>query len=83
MQAVMQIAASCQTSAGMLVIGQIETSLEAADSAGTVDSGASAGFVVVILGRCLRFDAFANSKRAGDERLSLMQRVHGCRRARG
>jgi hypothetical protein len=61
MQAVMQIAASCHISAGMLVIGHIEISLEAADFAGTMDGGASVGFVVVILGRCLRFDAFANS----------------------
>ena len=46
-QAVMQIAASCQTSAGTLVIGQIEISSEVGEFVGRADDDGVA-FVVVI-----------------------------------
>jgi hypothetical protein len=60
MQAVMQIAASCHISAGMLVIGQIETSSEVVEFVRRADDDGVA-FVVMICWRCLRFEALINS----------------------
>ena len=62
MQAVTQIAASCQISAGMLVIGQIEISSEVGEFVRRADDDGVA-FVVVICWRCLRFEALVNSTR--------------------
>lgn len=47
MQAVMQIAASCHTSAGAFVIGQMEIPPEVGEVDGKTESGASVGFVAV------------------------------------
>ncbi len=63
MQAVMQIAASCHISAGMLVIGQIEIPSEVGEADRTTDDDVAA-FVVWICSRCLRFEALVNSMRA-------------------
>ncbi len=60
MQAVIQIAASCHISAGMLVIGQIEISSEVCEADRATDDGGVA-FVVVICWRCLRLEALVNS----------------------
>ena len=56
----MQIAASCQSSAGMFVIGQIEISSEVGEFVGRADDDGVA-FVVVICWRCLRLEALVNS----------------------
>ena len=60
MQAVMQIAASCHISAGMLVIGQIEISSEVGEFVRRAEDDGVA-FVVVIRWRCLRLEALVNS----------------------
>ncbi len=60
MQAVMQIAASCHISAGMLVIGQIEISSEVGEFVRRAEDDGVA-FVVVICWRCLRLEALVNS----------------------
>lgn len=60
MQAVMQIAASCHISAGMLVIGQIEISSGVGEFVRRAEDD-SVAFVVVVCWRCLRLEAFVNS----------------------
>jgi len=60
MQAVMQIAAGCQTSAGTLVIGQMEISSDVDEFVWRTDDDGVA-FVVVICWRCFRLEALVNS----------------------
>ncbi len=78
MQAVMQIAASCHISAGMLVIGQIEISSEVDEFVRSAAEDGAA-FVVVICWRCLRLEALVKfDGNATEVFCLLMRRVHVC-----